>query len=229
MKLKSFGCSFIYGNDLADTVMLHGQRAVASANTYPALIAQARSLDYSCHARPGAGNFEILNRIISQLDDPENSIFVINWTWIERFSYIDNTREIVNRPFNPLEWKTITPVDRDKIADFYYRHLHTQLRDKIDSLTCVKTAIDCIKQAGIQFIMTWTDQLMWETQWHCPPSVAWLQKQAQPWVTDFDSRSFYDYSKMHGFAVSDTLHPLEDAHRAAADVILNRWDHYIKS
>lgn len=229
MKLKSFGCSFVYGNDLADTIMLSGQRARPSSSTYPALIAKAKDLDYCCHARPGAGNFEIANRVIAELDDADNAMFVINWTWIERFSYIDNTKEIINRPFNPLEWKSITPVDRDHIADAYYKHMHTQLRDKIETLSCIKLVIDCLQANNLAFIMTWTDLLMWETQWHCPQSVAWLQSHVRPWLGDFQSQGFYDWSKTNGFALGPTAHPLETAHRAAADMILDQWDQYCKS
>lgn len=198
----------------------YGLMATPSDHAYPVLIAQKMNLPWSCHARPGAGNFEILNRLIGEISTGESSIYIINWTWIDRFSYISEGDQNPRHPFNPLGWRSIMPIDSDPVATTYYKNLHTQLRDKIESLTCIKTAIDCLRSNRSEFIMTWTDSLIWETEWHCPPSVCWLQNQIRPYLRDFDGTSFIDWSKQKGFKISDTMHPLEEAHIAAADYLL---------
>ena len=227
MKLKSFGCSFIFGTDLPDDGRL-GPMATPSHLTYPALIANQQGWEYACHARPGAGNFEILGRIIDELASDQDCMYLINWTWIDRFSYINEQKATHHyHPFNPRGWQSIMPVDSTDLARMYYRDMHSQLRDKFESLISIKTAIDILQQANIPFIMTWTDQLLWETECHCPPMIAWLQAQARPYVMSFDGLNFVQWSRLKGFDISETMHPLEQAHQAAADLIMHRWNQYL--
>lgn len=228
MKLKSFGCSFIFGTDLPNDGS-RGPLATPSDRSYPSLLAQKLGLPWSCHARPGAGNFEILQKILAEIAGAEPAIYVINWTWIDRFSYIDLTQATPKHPYNPMGWASIMPVDQNSKAAVYYRDLHSQLRDKMETLTCIKTAIDNLRQSNHKFVMTWTDALIWETEWHCPPSVAWLQRQVRDYMTEFEGKNFVEWSRSKGFEISPTMHPLEDAHRAAADLMLANWDDYVRS
>lgn len=227
MKLKSFGCSFVFGTDLPNDE--DGPMATPSDHAYPVLLANQLDMPWACHARPGAGNFEILNRILTEISKGEPMLAVINWTWIDRYSWIDETQYRPNHPYNPLGWRSILPVETDARAEFYYRNLHTQLRDKIETLICIKSAIDCLRSAAVPFIMTWTDYLIWETKWHCPDSVAWLQAQIGPWLTDFDGKNFVDWSRDRGHNISATMHPLESAHRDAADFLWTKWNTILRS
>lgn len=216
MKLKSFGCSLVFGTDLPNDGR-YSRIATPSDHAWPALIAQSLDLPFECHARPGAGNFEISQRIINEIGKETGDIYIINWTWIERFSYIDETL-YNHHPLNPMGWKSIMPVDTNDIADFYYRSLHTQLRDKMVSLASIKTAIDACLQTATPFVMTWIDDLIWETKWHAPPSVTWLQDQIRPHLEEFEGRDFLEWSRFNGFEISSTMHPLVEAHQAAADL-----------
>ena len=72
MTLKSFGCSFIFGSDLADDGR-DGPYATPSQLTWPALLAQHLGRDYQCYARPGSGNLQILNTILNQIDHAEDA------------------------------------------------------------------------------------------------------------------------------------------------------------
>ena len=228
MKLKSFGCSFIFGTDLPNDGR-DRKMATPSDHAYPVLLANRLGVPWACHARPGAGNFEILNRIFTEISKGEPMLAVINWTWIDRYSWIDETQNYRNHPYNPLGWRSILPLETDARAEFYYRNLHTQLRDKIETLTCIKSAIDCLRSASVPFVMTWTDYLIWETKWQCPDSVAWLQAQIRPWLTDFDGKNFVDWSRDRGHEISATMHPLESAHRDAADFLWNNWNSIVRS
>lgn len=227
MKLKSFGCSFIFGTDLHDDGR-SGPVATPSNFTWPALIGQALGLEYSCHARPGAGNFEILCRILGEIATGEPAVYVINWTWVDRFSYINRSMSTGHHPYNPLGWQSIMPVDQTQLAKMYYRDLHSQLRDKFDTLTSAKSAIDALKQNQSEFIMTWTDPLMWETEWHCPPVVRWLQQEVGPYCSCFDGVSFVEWSRKQGFEISTAWHPLEPAHQAASRLVLENWNSWTR-
>lgn len=224
MKLKSFGCSFIFGTDLHDDGR-DGSYATASNHSFPALIARDKGMIYECHARPGAGNFEIANNIFNEISDKEPSIFIVNWTWIDRFSYIDES--MTQNRINYMRWRTIMPVDADHRAEFYYKHLHTQMRDKIETLMMIYSVVNCLQSREIPWIMTCIDSLIWEDQWSCPTSVRYLQQATQSVFRSFEGHNFIDWSRSKGFPISDTLHPLEQAHRAAADLILSNWDQYL--
>ena len=220
MKLKSFGCSFIFGTDLADET--RGEPYVQSSQlTWPALLAQDLGLEYECHARPGSGNLRILEKILSiSMQTP--ATFVIGWTWIDRFDYtvppaVDT--HIYDYANQSNLWKTIMPVDSDTRAKVYYRELHSQYRDKFTSLTYIKTAIDVLKQKNIPFVMTYIDELLFETEWHSDSAIVYLQNYIRPYMTKFQDKTFLDFSRQNGYPISSTYHPLESAHQAAFELI----------
>lgn len=213
MKLKSFGCSFIFGTDLHDDSRL-AIKATPSNYSWPALLAKKHGLDYVCYARPGAGNLEIVERLLSQLTDVEPAVYVVGWTWIDRFSYIGDNDEYFKNP-----WHTIMPIDTDPVAETYYRHLHTEMRDKLTTLLNVRTAIDALQASGNRFIMTYMDDLMFDNRWNTTPAITALQGYCEPHMTRFENRSFLEYAKDQGFEISATQHPLEAAHRSAFELI----------
>jgi hypothetical protein len=210
MKLKSFGCSFIFGTDLHDDSRL-GAKATPSNYTWPALLAQHHGWEYTCYARPGAGNLQILEQLLNQLADTEPAVYVVGWTWIDRFDYTTTDAR--------HEWRTIMPVDTDATAATYYRNIHSEYRDKLTALIHVRTAIDALEHTGNQFIMTYMDDLMFDQRWHVSPAISDLQRHCEPHMTRFDGQSFLEYSREKGFEISSTLHPLEAAHESAFGLI----------
>jgi len=218
MKLKSFGCSFIFGTDLSDCYSV----PKGSQLTWPALLAQYLERPYECHAIPGSGNLQILESVLNQIPGSTSlDLFVIGWTWIDRFDYYDSG-------WNPGQkrtpWNTIMPIDENDLARTYYRSLHSEYRDKFTCLNYVKLAMDTLNQQGIPFIMTFMDELMFDQRWHVTPGVQLLQDHARSRMTDFQGRSFLDWSRNNGFAESATGHPLEKAHQAAADYMITFFD-----
>lgn len=226
MNIKSFGCSFIFGTDLADDGR-DGSYATGSRLTWPALLAHSKGYNYQTHARPGSGNLKILEAVLREAATPESAIFIVGWSWIDRFDY---TVEPGHRcPHWDLagtgdQWKTIMPVDRDPLAQTYYRDLHSQFRDKLTTLVYIKTAIDTLKQKAIPFVMTYMDELIFETEWHVTPAVLDLQAYVRPYMTRFENKTFLEWTKQKGFPISETLHPLESAHKAAFELISTEFD-----
>ena len=209
MQLKSFGCSFIFGTDLADDGR-YGRSATVSQLTWPALISQHLDFGYSCYARPGSGNLRILESIISNTVINDPAVFIINWTWIDRFDYtsLDD------------KWQTIMPVDNSSLAHTYYKELHSQYRDKLTTLIHISTAIDLLQQKKIPFVMTYMDDLIFETKWHCNPAIIELQEKIRPHLHTFDNQNFLEWSKLNGHPISSTMHPLEQAHQAAVQLMM---------
>ena len=214
MKLKSFGCSFFYGSDLPDQIDYYDQPPTGHSNrTWPALIAEKTGLEYECYAVPGIGNFKILCDIVSQasLDDP--AIFLINWTWIDRFDFVNNKEE----------WSTIRPCNDSPLSDIYYRNFHSQIKDMITSVYTINTAIDFLNERKIPFLMTYMDYNILEVvnpNWHDPKYLSVIQNKIKKSLVDFQGKNFLDWSESQGFEISEHLHPLVDAHSSAADYLM---------
>jgi hypothetical protein len=209
MKLKSFGCSFIFGTDLYDDGR-DGLRATASQHTWPALLAQHLGYEYQCHARPGAGNLQIWENINNEIATGERCLYVIGWTWIDRFDYVDADEK----------WQTIRPGDDTPTARQYFRLFNSQIKDMMTSIYAVHTAIVFLQQRNIPFLMSYMDYSMMEAVdpgWHDPKYVSLIQTEIRDYLLDFDGKNFLDWSRDNKFPISDQWHPLEQAHAAAAE------------
>jgi hypothetical protein len=212
MKLKSFGCSFVFGTDLADANDGGTQLLIQpSNNTWPARIAQHLDHDYECFAWAGLGNLQILERVLNQVNT-EPAVFVVNWSWIDRFDYVQDDNS----------WATTRPSCTTPQADYYYRHFHSQYRDKLTTLINIKLVIDTLQQHGHQIIMSYMDDLIFETEWHVSPAVLELQDYVRPYMTTFEGKTFLQWCQHHGYRINERMHPLEHAHAAAADYLINQ-------
>lgn len=208
MLLKSFGCSFIYGSDLSD---LH-KPGYPSNLTWPALLANDLGRDYHCHAQPGSGNLQIAEQVLKYLNlSGPDCVYAIGWSWIDRYDYIDSTSH----------WATIRPTTDTTQAHYYYKNFHSQHADKLNSLIIINSVISLLLKNNVQFIMTYTDDLLFETEYYPNNAIVQLQQAIQPYVTTFEGQTFLNWTKEKGFPISDTLHPLESAHHAAFELIKN--------
>jgi hypothetical protein len=195
--IVSCGDSFFYGSDLQDT-----------NSTWPALIAQQLGHDYQCQAQPGVGNLNILKQVLeTQQQFSTEAVYLINWTWIDRFDYVSSEDE---------RWHTVRPSLDDATRDpVYYRLFHSELADKFTNLVYISQAIQALR--GNSFLMTYMDHLLLDTQWHVPNYVQTLQQQVCTHLQSFNGQTFLEWSRAQGYPESDHWHPLETAHRAAAD------------
>lgn len=206
MIVNSFGCSFTYGTDLPDD----GQGrlfAAPSKFTWPALIAQKLNAQYTCHAYPGAGNLYILEKLLSHAALGSDDLCIVNWTWMDRFDYVGATDR----------WSSLVPADTSVVAGTYYRYLQHRYRDKLTNLVYIRTAIATLTQKNIPFFMTYMDDLLFESDHDSNPGISDLQDHARPVLHNYQGLNFIEWSQQQSLPVSKALHPLEAAHRAAAD------------
>ncbi len=213
MKLKSFGCSFTFGSDLADcTDKRH------SCLTWPALIAKKLDLAYECHAWPGIGNLQIMQKVLEQISDTQPSVFVINWTWLDRFDYMHPISE---------SFLTLRPDGDLEEHQLYYKHFYNQYHTVLTNAAWIVSVIAMLQTRNIKFVMTCMDQILTETvqpTWHDPRSVTLLQDYIGPHIRWFEDQTFLEWSRSHGYAESEAWHPLEPAHQAAADYMISVFD-----
>jgi len=212
-KLKSFGCSFIYGSELSGTDTIYQ----ASDLTWPALIAKKLNIDYECYAWPGQGNFKIYCDILANSLFNDDSVYVINWTWIDRHDYVDSQEQ----------WNTLRPAQENQLQEFYYKNLHSQLQDMISNASWIVSAAEHLKSLNCNFVMTYMDHNLLmpiDPDWHDPRYLEVLQHKLKHLLVDFDGLNFLDWSRKNRYPVSSQWHPLETAHEAAADY----WLPYIQ-
>jgi hypothetical protein len=213
--IKSFGCSFIYGSDLFDSVQFlpllnKFLSTQPSLLTWPALIAKKLELDYECYARPGQGNFKIYCDILANSYCNDQSVYLINWTWIDRFDFVDSNET----------WQSLRPAEESVLEQFYYRNFHSQLYDMISSASYIVSAIDHLNSLNCQYIMTYMDYNLLtpvDPNWHDPKYLEVLQYKLSKILVNFDDKNFLDWSQKNNFEISSQWHPLEQAHSAAAD------------
>jgi len=201
MKLTSHGCSFVYGSELSSPSL-----------SWPALIARHFGYDHVCSAVPGSGNLQILESVLLHAD--KGDLCVVNWTWIDRFDFVDTRDE---------SWQTLRPILDHDHAEFYYRNLHGQYRDMLTNLIYISTAICFLQDKQIPFLMTYMDNLLYDIVnpgWHQSEAVSYLQQKVRPYLHDFEGKNFLDWSREQGFAISEAWHPLESAHAAAATLLI---------
>jgi hypothetical protein len=210
MKLKSFGCSFIFGTELSD---ITNRTKKYSQLTWPAVIAQRQGLEYGCYASGGSGNLQILNNILDQVSQHSSDVYVINWTFVNRWDYMYAGNN---------QWHSVLPWDQHERAEFYYRHFQADYTDKLNNLIWINTAVQALKAANAKFCMTYMDQLLFESRWNTSPGIAQLQQKIAPHLHLFDGVNFVEWSQRNGYAISaEYHHPLEQAHSAAADYLQN--------
>jgi len=222
MNLKSFGCSFIFGSELADigSTKLYAR---GSQLTWPALLAKELGYGYRTYSRPGSGNLQIAERAMCELASTEPALYVIGWTWIDRFDYQDGKPT----PWPGTPWSTILPVDDTELSRTYYRELHSDYRDKLTTLMTIRLTIDTLREKNLPFIMTYVDELMFDCKHNVSPAITALQDYIRPYMTTFEGLTFLDWSRNRGFPETEQWHPLEPAHAAAADYILQLGIHKV--
>ena len=208
--IQTFGDSFMYGSDLADCDGT--AQSQFSQLTWPALCAKELGLNYNCYGVGAAGNKSISLAIIENASS--TSLNIINWSWIDRFEYIENTS-------NKSWFRSILPTSTDDISKFYYKHLNSELDDKITSLVYIYSAHSYLKTNSIPFIATYMDPLIFDINWHSPPEVIKLQDIINDDFTSFpNNQTFLEWSRSNGYPESKGWHPLKQAHREAAKIWL---------
>jgi hypothetical protein len=209
MLVKSFGCSFIFGTDLPDQLSFNPSRL-----TWPAIFSRQKNHHYRCHAQAGSGNLAITERVLEEVARDVTALFIISWTWIDRFDYIDKTQN----------WSTIRPGSDSALAKTYYQELHSETQDKLLSLIAMRSVIDSLQEKGFPFIMTYMDELLFDCKYNTTPAITALQDYVKPYMTTFEGQTFLNWSRNKGYPESPGWHPLTEAHSAAADVIIQSFD-----
>jgi hypothetical protein len=215
MKIKSFGCSFIYGSELGPNNKDSNHSGDSlSSNTWPSLMADHYKVDFENYAWPGIGNLRILEQILTQSEMSDPAFYIINWTWLDRFDFVEPLTE---------NWETLRPDGDTKLHKIYYKQLYTQYHTMLTNASYITTAINTLNIKQIPFYMTLMDSTLFDPidpDWQDPYALRALQQLIKPYIGWFDGLDFLSWSRHNKFPISDAWHPLEEAHRAAADYMI---------
>jgi hypothetical protein len=200
-------CSLVFGTDFQDDGR-NAPRATASKLSWPALLAKQQHREYHCYARPGAGNLQILDTLLSQIDNSD-TLYVIGWTYTDRRDYRENNR-----------WAKLLPHENSQLARTYFAELQDNYTDQLTALTYMQTAISMLGKR--KYIMVCQDRSVLANTG--APGVAALLEQVRLHIHSFEGSSFVDWAHDYRYPISATKHPLEAAHAAAATYAL---DHFL--
>lgn len=212
--LFSFGDSFTYGTELLDC----GESF--SNHTWPALIAKELGCQYQCYAQGGVGNQRISLDVVSKYSHStfkNRNLYVINWTWIERFDYYDIDCHV---------WRTIYPRAQGKLSHFFYKHLDHHAWNLLRNLQMIHSTIQVLRAHDCDFFMTCIDNSLLGTNYaeEFTPAIADLQDLVRPYINKIEETDFLTWCEKRQFDIGPGGHPLEEAHAAAAE----HWSRKIK-
>ena len=227
-RVTAIGDSFTRGDELADCPD-YPSDGKGSHMTWPALIAKSINAEYKCMAVGGKGNQWTSWVVAKKICDAHEygntpSLFIINWSWFERFDYVNIDDDL---------WVTTHPRHDNKLDHYFYRNLDSDLWNLFRNLQQIHSTISLLKQHNIDFIMTCLDptyntnvkdfrsdsfvQGIRGQAWHTV--IAQLQEQVLPYIIEFNGMGFLDWAKHNNYQLGPNGHPLEEAHAAAAEYV----------
>lgn len=222
-KIISFGDSFVFGLELNHN--LDGHRAWAG------LAAKKLHVDYHTCAVSGCGNEHIARQILTWFENNpvEDTLAVINWTWMNRWDFYITEHET---------WITLGPTcvpqklahlvnqtqAQDMVAFYQQRANSSLIWNKFRNLQTLFAIQSYLSLRNITAIQTFMDTEMFDQQWHAPDYIKILQNLVRPKLELFEGLNFLDWSRKQGYAVTEPgWHPLEQAHQAASELWMSRY------
>jgi hypothetical protein len=228
-KIIGFGDSFVFGSELKNN---HD-----GSQGWIGLAARQLGVEYETLAVPGCGNENITRQILTYFSNnpANNALAVINWTWGARWDfYVSNKEQWTTLGLSCVPPKLAPLVgleEAEKVLEFYNTYTgRSILWDRFRTLQTIYFSQQFLKSINVPSVQTFMDYEMWDTTWHAPDYIRTLQDLTKDPLQNFEGLNFVDWSKKHGFFVTDPgLHPLEDAHRAACELWVNTYAKALKS
>ena len=224
-KIVSFGDSFVFGSELKNN---HD-----GSQSWIAQAAKKLGYDYQTLAVPGCGNDCIARQIYSYFanNSAADTLAVINWTWSSRWDFyiVEHETWITLGPTcvpNKLKHLVEQTEAEDMIEFYRHRANSSLLWNKFRNLQTMYATQSYMKHMNISNIQTYMDYHLFDTEWHAPDYVQQLQNLVKPEMQSFEGKNFVDWSRDHKFTVTETLHPLEDAHHAACELWQDQYNNF---
>lgn len=226
-QIVSFGDSFVFGSEQENNQ--------DGSLGWPGRAAADLNCKYLTLSHPGRSNDYIAQSIYSYFSNNtvENTLAVINWTWISRLEFYVLDKQIwitLGSTCVPsmLE-ELVTRTEAEDIVNFYHHRLNAGiLWNKLRNLQTINSVHAYLREKNITNIQTYMDYDLFDIERRhdslTPDYIDELQKMVYPKLELFEGQNFLDWSKKNGYAVSDFgQHPLEQAHIAAGKLWQDRY------
>ena len=226
MKIVSFGDSFVFGSELKNN---H-----TGSQSWIGQAAKNLGADYQTLAVPGCGNDHIARQIYSYFSNntANDTLAVINWTWMSRWDFyiVEHETWITLGPTCvPEKLKhLVAQTEAEDMIEFYQHRANSSLLwNKFRNLQTIYAVQSYLKSQNITSVQTYMDDQLFDTEYHAPYYVQQLQNLVWPEMQSFEGKNFVDWSRGHGYTITETLHPLEDAHLAACELWQDTYNKYL--
>ena len=216
MKIVSFGDSFIFGSELKNNN--------CGTKAWPGLAAKKLGYTYETLSESNCGNESIAIQIMHYFanNKAKDTLAVINWTWLHRWDfYVVPAEEWITVGEACMPWKLERVIELTKaqeVLQFYNKYANSSLLwNKFRSLQTIANIQQYIKEKNINAIQTYTDRHMLDKEFHAPDYIKELQHMISPYMNDWEGKTFLEWCSDKQFEITEMLHPIEQAHQAAAD------------
>lgn len=227
-KIVSFGDSFVYGTELQNNHNGH--------QSWIGLAAKKLNVAYKTLAVPGCGNENIFKQILFYFSrNPAHDVLaVINWTYARRWDiYFSEKENWTTLGMDCVPRKLSNFIDNEdeasKIIEFYKKNSGpNHVWNRWRSLQTIYCAQQYLKSLNIKVIQTYMDTSIWDSflpnQKTVPDYIQPLQAITKFELETFEGLNFLEWSRKNGYKITDPwLHPLEEAHQAACELWLDRY------
>lgn len=255
MILVAGGDSMVWGCELADSP--HGGHGGHSQKTFPALLANDANMYYQCSAYPGNANNAISRSIITQIEqDSQSKTVLVVWTFTQRvefrFSYLNNNLP-TSSWYSINSWHCDDKfkfnsglIDQLQIREFaksFFKFTgNTEYVEQYNYLKEILFLQLYLKNKNIPYLFITTNNETFEHDNYkrhekdLDLSSLYQQIDWDSWFffpsgTDADEtitpRGFYQWALENKYSVGPGGHPLEDAHKAAAELIKEKFNELV--
>jgi hypothetical protein len=214
--LYAFGCSLIYGSELAD---VNQSPLVPSGLTFTALAAKKLNYNYKCIAKPGASNTAMARRITNYADKISPGLVFVLWTYPTRFEFKFNYPTGYGVKLNISSWLSILPMHNKTSVDFineFYKHTGSNsdfgMYTTIQSVLLAQTILE---KTQIPYIFACADTEMLQTiksKSHSNFNVNAILQYIDTTKFLDQNLGFTRWANENNYKIGDGNHPLEEAH-----------------
>jgi len=232
MIIVAGGDSHIWGSELQDSP--HGGTNGYSMNTFPALLAKENNFEYICAAYPGNANNAISRMVIDSCSKLQNVFLIVTWTYPQRAEFYFTNKWISLNSWHTKEEKFSKEYFK-QVGDNEYYEIYSVLKEIVFlQYFCQVRNIPYLfltadnhffqhenyarsKDCSVENLF---HQINWEN-WFWFPKGSSKNETLVP-------RGFYQWAIENKYAIGPHGHPLEQAHRDAANLMKEKFNELVK-
>jgi hypothetical protein len=232
MILIAAGDSFVWGSELADSP--HGGPDGYSRSTFPALLAKEHGMEYVCAAYPGNANNAISRMAIDTIQKYPDAFLLVTWTYPQRSEFwFNNKWESLN------SWHTT----QKEFSEEFFKHVgNSEYYELYSTLKEIVYLQNFCQVHNIPYMFMTADNTFYchdnyyrskdTSLTNLYNNIDWARWYLFPagkqYPETISPRGFYQWAVENKYKQGPEMHPLEDAHRDAVELIKEKFNELVK-